>query len=972
MDTDPNAYVDRGSSFGQSRSAAAAAHHNSPSSQEATLVEYRDPRSTTHPSPKIGSSAGCSSQSPPSPKLAPSPSLPQVATCPPHAESSAQAVARHSAASANTQLQLEPPLFPPFLSPAPASPAQARGTAAALSSADQLQQILRDDDAVATPMQTDVAPSAPAPEDLELLTCKPLDRVASQMSDAGPSSPIPPPSRQRDIEAEWARHAQQKPMERIVSQAGWPTMNRYYSVALKRSRSMSDPPETNRSHSVHVARTAAKFFRAAPHKKMRMWSAKDAADQADGDQIMRQIRGRAQDNFFAASKIPPINMDSLRILDTNEVLRLPQMRHDLLFENIGFRPVHPPMHARSTMYALLSTQRSQIVNPSPQTEEFDRYWTCIRAEVEHGCRCTRWDGPGISGTTKECICGRWKLGLSEAKWWKESRAVWPSRLPKLVKTLRDILESLMASTTPCSSSQASRDPLVGAATNSGGASPTVTHSLVPALFAALDPEFLTVQVRRRNFDPGLFRVIGEAMKVHCAPVRDAMVDDMVAIATGSDGRTPDVVLGLRKCFDCVEVMKLDIANHQVQSLKGMLWQQAEQNEMATFINYLAAAKRTLEGCKSYTWINSASRRVALATLPRERRHLMGQCNCSGNTEFVIRSLADGFIDLVFGDWVEDDEAWPPIVPSRRPCLPPPSRILPSKVVVPEVFKMDSCRIKNFHSEMVDIALAKCVLSIFRDEYTKTHPSATEDEITDHVAQVRESYKHIMTVGASLMDGQMGHPSDISLYMAHRIVFAPLWPEQKPADLDRVGVLAREFDARIASSVARRTMPMYRASLVSLRKLTQTMLTNTLLLHRVQPESFLYDMRGVDSKPCTRGEPVPTAARLRVPARRFVTLTEPLTGQGMSTSDPRERYHRVQPQNVVNAHKLFADTLEASRASEATLAVELGFEPLLHEIRAVVDRMVKTADFNLCVFANLYGRKGMLLGSGTLQPLPDLS
>lgn len=760
-------------------------------------------------------------------------------------------------------------------------------------------------------------------------------------------------------------------MERIASQAGWPPLNHYYSIAHKRTRSMSDPPETNRSHSVHVARTAAKFFRAAPRKKMRMWSAKDVADYADGDQIMRQIRGRAQDNYLAASREPPVNMQSLRILDTSEVLRLPQMRHDLLFENIGFRPVHRPMHAQSTQYALLSTQRSQIVHPSPPTEECDRYWTCIRAEVEHGCRCTRWDGAGVTGNIKECICGRWKAGLSEARWWKESRATWPSRLPRLIKTLREILESLMASTTPCTSSQSSRDPLTGSP-SSGTSSPTVTHSLVPALFAALDPEFLTVQVRRGNFDPDLFRVIGEAMKVHCAPVRDAMVDDMVAIATGSGGRTPDVVLGLRKCFDCVEVMKLDIANHQVQSLKGMLWQQAEQNEMATFINYLAAAKRTLEGSKSYAWINAASKRVALATMPRERRHLMGQCACSGNTEFVIRSLVDGFIDLVYGDWVEDEEAWPPIVPSRRPGVPPPVRVLPSKVVVPEVFKMDSCRIKNFHAEMVDIAIAKCVLSTFRDEYIKTHPSASEDEIADQVAQVRESYKHIMTVGSGLMDGQVGHPSDISLHMAHRVVSAPLWPEQKPSELDRVNCLAREFDTLIASSIAQRSAPLYTSSLASLRKLTQTMLTNTLLLHRVQPESFLYDMRGVDSKPCTRGEPIPTAARLRVPARRFVTLTEPLTGQGASTSDPRERYHRMQPQSVTDAHKLFVDTLEAGRASDPALAAELGFEPLLHEIRAVVDRMVKTADFNLCVFANLYGRKGMLLGSGVLQPLPDLA
>lgn len=806
------------------------------------------------------------------------------------------------------------------------------------------------------------------------------------MSNSSLPSPAPHQAPHHDLDAEWARHARQKPMERIVSQAGHypppPPHSHYHAVALKRSRSMSDPPETNRKHSVSVARTAAKSFRAAPRKKMKMWSAKDAAEYADGDQIMRQIRGRAQDNFAAAAREPPVNMRSLRILDTNEVLRLPQMRHDLLFENFGFRPIHAPpmpsplMHSvmapSSTQYGLLSTQRSQIVHPSPASETANRYWTCIRAEVEVGCRCTRWEGPGLTAHVKECICGRWKHGMSESKWWKESRATWPSRLPKLIRTLREILESLMASTTPCVNSHASCDPLVG---TGGPGCPTVTHSLVPALFAALDPEFLTVQVRRGNFDPEIFRVIGEAMKVHCAPVRDSMVDDMVGIATGSDGRTPDVVLGLRKCFDCVEVMKLDIANHQVQSLKGMLWQQAEQNEMTTFIHYLCAAERTLETSKTYAWINSASKRVALTTPPRERRHLMGQCACSDNTEFVIRSLADGFAELVFGDWVEADEVWPPAVPSRRLGTHVPAvRILPSKVIVPEVFKMDSGRLKNFHAEMIDIAIAKSVLSIFREHYVKHHPMASDNEVAEQVAQVRESYKHVMTVGNGLMQSAHNCPSDLSLHMAHRIVFAhSIYAEQQQSEIDAVNSLALNFDMLLAENVACRDAALYTDSLASLRKLTHLMLTNTLLLHRVQPESLLYDMRGIDSKPCTRGEPIPTAPRLRVPARRFVTLTEALTGQGASTADPRERYHRgAQPQAVIDATALFASTLDASRAREAELASELGFDALVHEIRAVVDRMVKTADFNLCVFANLYGRQGMLLGSGTLQPLPELT
>jgi hypothetical protein len=108
----------------------------------------------------------------------------------------------------------------------------------------------------------------------------------------------------------------------------------------------------------------------------------------------------------------------------------------------------------------------------------------------------------------------------------------------------------MGSTTPCTSHFAhsfSREALDAHEVTC----PTVTHALVPELYAALDPEFLTIRVRRGVFGLSLFQVMGQAMKVHCAPVRDAMVDDIVRTAMSGS-----VAKALRKCFDCVEVMKL--------------------------------------------------------------------------------------------------------------------------------------------------------------------------------------------------------------------------------------------------------------------------------------------------------------------------------------------------------------------------------------------------------------------------------
>lgn len=123
-------------------------------------------------------------------------------------------------------------------------------------------------------------------------------------------------------------------------------------------------------------------------------------------------------------------------------------------------------------------------------------------------------------------------------------------MTSLTLALRDILISLMGSTTPCPNHFAhsfSREALAAHEVNC----PTITHALVPELYFALDPDFLTCQVRRGVFDLGIFNMLGEAIKVHCAPVRDGMVDTMVQTALSGD-----VALGLRQCFDCVEVMKL--------------------------------------------------------------------------------------------------------------------------------------------------------------------------------------------------------------------------------------------------------------------------------------------------------------------------------------------------------------------------------------------------------------------------------
>ncbi|KAF8583347.1 hypothetical protein K439DRAFT_1247188, partial [Ramaria rubella] len=49
-----------------------------------------------------------------------------------------------------------------------------------------------------------------------------------------------------------------------------------------------------------------------------------------------------------------------------------------------------------------------------------------------------------------------------------------------------------------------------------------------ALLAHFDPALIEQELRRGIFDPaGLFSVLGETLKRHCAPMRDRLVDRMV-------------------------------------------------------------------------------------------------------------------------------------------------------------------------------------------------------------------------------------------------------------------------------------------------------------------------------------------------------------------------------------------------------------------------------------------------------------
>ncbi|KAL9108618.1 MAG: hypothetical protein Q9227_006564 [Pyrenula ochraceoflavens] len=86
----------------------------------------------------------------------------------------------------------------------------------------------------------------------------------------------------------------------------------------------------------------------------------------------------------------------------------------------------------------------------------------------------------------------------------------------------------------------------------------------------LDVDFLMQQVLKGVLDiAGLARWLAQLLKHHCAPMRDHLADEMAAcIWHGSLlGHPEQITQGLKKLFALLEIMKLDVANNQIRSLR---------------------------------------------------------------------------------------------------------------------------------------------------------------------------------------------------------------------------------------------------------------------------------------------------------------------------------------------------------------------------------------------------------------------
>ncbi|KAI6099327.1 T-complex protein 11-domain-containing protein [Pisolithus croceorrhizus] len=224
---------------------------------------------------------------------------------------------------------------------------------------------------------------------------------------------------------------------------------------------------------------------------------------------------------------PLINRQTLKELDLSAILRNPQLRHDLMFDaGLQFRPT--------------SGRRKRDLS--------DKYWRC-RRPCDLSLRlpvCSRTQGS----------CPQYSLLPSH---------IFTLRTPSRMRLLlTEFLEVLLFASQDAYAHPSTLQPQIE------------RHAAQAAhLRSVFDPDLIQQELKHDLFDPsGLFVVIGQTLKSHCAPMRDRAVDAMVEVAKkcapGGGGTKADAVKAVRMCLDILELMKLDIANHQLQALRPCL------------------------------------------------------------------------------------------------------------------------------------------------------------------------------------------------------------------------------------------------------------------------------------------------------------------------------------------------------------------------------------------------------------------
>ncbi|TFY83169.1 hypothetical protein EWM64_g841 [Hericium alpestre] len=425
---------------------------------------------------------------------------------------------------------------------------------------------------------------------------------------------------------------------------------------------------------------------------------------------------------------PPINKETLKELDLDAIMRNPQLRHDFLFDS-------------GLQFRAAASRRKR--------EQAETYWSAVLRELELGCTCVTFDTRGRPHNLL-CVCQRLPEAPSEPviacmPLRRKLTLRMPSRLRPLLQELLQVLLSIIR-------------PQASVLPNTQGGNVSFQQRVrqhmeqSQRLQAVLDADLIEQEMKHGVYDlSSSFGVIGEVLKSHCAPMRDAAVDAMVDLANkcapGGEGTKADAVQAMRSCFEILELMKLDIANHQMQTLRPYIIHSSPDFELQTF-KERHPAQQPFDITDQ--WLLAAHQRLEASnyTLTYPTRSFTFRTLCK-RTRVILSSLR-AIIDLIFT---------PPSTTLSEQATP--SR-LPG---YPETLYLDHSRFALLAKDVADLSAIYMLLMLHRQLlYTSTpsgHKATGDASVLE--AHLQNLKKEMWDLGPSnigrcfLPKGMDGHP-----------------------------------------------------------------------------------------------------------------------------------------------------------------------------------------------------------------------
>ncbi|EED23793.1 cAMP-mediated signaling protein Sok1, putative [Talaromyces stipitatus ATCC 10500] len=229
------------------------------------------------------------------------------------------------------------------------------------------------------------------------------------------------------------------------------------------------------------------------------------------------LDSRQKTRLRYADMVPPVTKETLSELDLERIMQNIQLRVDANFE--------------SGLHFLLDLNGEKGRQKKIMTDE---YWEALSIEIMMYTYINM-NRPRTSEIDMVHVPDMMAL--------MKDTDLFQPRLPIMFETLHGILMTLV---------------------------PEKDH---PSVSQNLDISHLMQQVHKGVLDlVSLSKWLAELLKMHCAPMRDHLADEMAA-EIGMGSTQADVgmlVSGLRKLFSMLEMMKLDVANHQLGAFQIIL------------------------------------------------------------------------------------------------------------------------------------------------------------------------------------------------------------------------------------------------------------------------------------------------------------------------------------------------------------------------------------------------------------------